>query len=189
MAAYQEELNVLVQRAANGEIDRQAFESQVEELTVALLLLVFLLGSRLSLSGLAADVMAQMTISANEQVARESARRLAEDVYINGRYTSSETVTQTQATEQRRSRIELWAATLAGLYAIGQTFRQDDPYLMWRVGPTEHCADCLRLNGQVHHASEWRASGWQPQSRVLSCQGYRCQCSLVEIEGPGQGSF
>jgi hypothetical protein len=180
----------LIRQATNGEIDRREFESRVEEITIALLLLAFLLGAKLSLSGLASNVLAQMTLSANEEIARNAAQNLANDIFINGRYIPSETITAERVEEQRNERTALWAGTILGLYAIGQTYRPDDPFLMWDFSPEkDHCADCARLNGQVHRASEWRASGWQPQSRSLQCRGYRCGCRFVEVEGPAQGSF
>lgn len=61
--------------------------------------------------------------------------------------------------------------------------------LKWVVGPTEHCSDCLRLNGQVHPPDVWAASGWQPQARVLECGGFRCQCSFVPTDEEESGGF
>jgi hypothetical protein len=54
--------------------------------------------------------------------------------------------------------------------------------LEWVVGQTEHCADCLRLNGVVAPANEWMQYPLRPQCRELECQGYRCQCQLLPTD-------
>jgi hypothetical protein len=68
---------------------------------------------------------------------------------------------------------------------------ENEEYLRWEYGETEHCSDCLRLHGQVHTRAEWRESGWRPQGLNLFCTGRHCQCELVPagFEGPGRGEF
>ncbi len=129
-----------------------------------------------------------MALRENERLATEAADRLAVDVYDNRLFDRQPDMSTTPQ-ERRSSRVALWVGTALGLYALGQMFRPDDPNLQWRVGPTEHCGDCLRLDGQIHTASEWRASGWQPQGRNLECHGYRCQCGLYETNESPQGNF
>lgn len=53
----------------------------------------------------------------------------------------------------------------------------------WRYGDTEHCSDCLRLNGQRHTYSAWRDAGWLPKRKNLECKGYNCQCNLIPVLG------
>jgi len=178
-----------MRQAANGEIDRDEFERRVTEITVAALLLALIMGSRLGLDSIQFAPQIGSVLQQAQAQARQSARSLADDIFVEDRYAPAEGQTSQDVEERLHSRAGLWAATLLGMYAFGQMFRQDDPFLMWTVGPTEHCEDCLRLNGQVHRASEWRASGWQPQSTVLQCKGYRCACSFVEVDGPASGSF
>lgn len=52
---------------------------------------------------------------------------------------------------------------------------------VWRLGRTEkHCPDCEKLNGIVAYASEWEASGYEPQNAPnskLKCGGWNCDCS------------
>jgi hypothetical protein len=58
----------------------------------------------------------------------------------------------------------------------------------WVLGATAvHCSDCLRLNGQVHSASEWRAAGISPQSPDLECGGWNCDCRLYPVDAPSIG--
>ena len=186
---YQQQLEELMRQARDGEIERDEFQRRVAEITAALLLLLFLLGSRLPASQVIASVQLNTILADNELQARFSANGLADEIYNGGKYAVGDDRTVAQSNESIASRAALWAGTALGLYAIGQTWRQDDPYLMWQVGPTEHCSDCARLNGQVHRASEWRASGWQPRIRRLECGGWRCQCGFVETGGPSRGGF
>jgi hypothetical protein len=178
-----------MQLAADGEIDREKFESRVIEITLAALLLALIMGSRLVLDAIEFTPQIGGALQRAEAQARQSARNLANDIYVEDRYAPQDDETPADVTQRRESRAAMWAATMAGMYAFGQTWRQDDPFLRWQVGPTEHCSDCNRLNGQVHRASEWRASGWQPQSSRLECSGYRCQCYFTVVDGPSSGGF
>ena len=187
--SYQRQLEELMRQAAEGEIERDEFERRVAEITIAALLLALVMGSRLGIEAIYLAPQIGGVLQRAEAQARQSARGLANDIYVEDRYAPKPDETAQDVDERRTSRAAMWAATLAGMYAFGQMQRQDDPYLRWQVGPTEHCSDCARLSGQVHRASEWRASGWQPQSTALECNGYRCQCRLVETDGPSRGSF
>lgn len=87
-------------------------------------------------------------------------------------------------------RMLLWTNTAAFLFSLGQLFREDNPFFMWVFNPIkDHCVDCVRLNGQVHTADEWRRSGWVPRGFVLNCRGFYCGCAFVESEGPSRGEF
>jgi len=60
-----------------------------------------------------------------------------------------------------------------------------DPKLMWSMGGTvEHCFDCLRYHGRVYRASTWKRYEIEPQSRALSCHGYRCLCRFLTTDEP-----
>jgi hypothetical protein len=59
----------------------------------------------------------------------------------------------------------------------------------WVYGDTEHCKDCLRLNGQVHRYKDWLAKGWQPASSRLFCKGFNCRCRLVKTAERAKGRF
>lgn len=56
----------------------------------------------------------------------------------------------------------------------------------FKVGNTEHCDDCLALNGQIHRLKEFIQSGWHPKSSRLQCKGYRCECELVKRPGAAE---
>ncbi|MFZ5589637.1 MAG: hypothetical protein ACOY4M_08390 [Pseudomonadota bacterium] len=90
-----------------------------------------------------------------------------------------------KAFETLRARLELWKYRYLDMYnraliAIGRTRGKR---LVWRFGATEkHCKDCAYYEGQVKNASEWdeifRLFGHRPQSPMLACGGWRCDCRL-----------
>lgn len=59
----------------------------------------------------------------------------------------------------------------------------------WVYGDTEHCGDCLRLNGQKHRMRDWIKSGFLPQNDTLECHGFNCRCRLVKTTGRASGRF
>jgi len=102
------------------------------------------------------------------------------------------------------SRAQLWGKGLQefynhGLFAsednnnnnlllLGLAAKPEQRY-KWRFGLTEHCDDCLRLNGQVHTLRGWQDSGWMPRSNNLKCKGYRCKCQLLPTQEKERGSY
>lgn len=58
----------------------------------------------------------------------------------------------------------------------------------WVYGDTEHCEDCQRLNGQRHRLKGWQANYW-PQSDLLECKGFNCECRLVKAKGKARGNY
>jgi len=82
-------------------------------------------------------------------------------------------------------RTVLWANAWNKAQNISMTMACGNQKLMWVLGPTkEHCHDCSRLDGKVKRASQWEASGWQPQGSMLTCGGWRCLCDLVITDAP-----
>lgn len=69
----------------------------------------------------------------------------------------------------------------------------EEEFLSWVVGDTEHCGDCITLSGQVHTRREWadymRDAGYFPRSGLLECTGLYCQCNLSPTNGPSTGDF
>ncbi len=77
------------------------------------------------------------------------------------------------------SRLPMWVNRYTEVVNTAKIMAGGDKKLKWVLGPTEeHCSSCSKLAGQVRRASVWLASGIQPQSRALSCQGYNCLCTL-----------
>lgn len=183
---YQEEITELSLQAANGELERDEFESQMTTIVMAMLLTLFTQGQE---SEMVSSLEAVAELEQERQLARESISDLADRIY-SGEYSEvvdEETGEITQTTEEGEahleSRLVLWVASAAGVYALGQLFAEATRMYIWNIGGTiEHCVDCLRLDSQIHSALNWRAAGWRPQSRRLECGGWRCDCSFQEVE-------
>jgi hypothetical protein len=119
------------------------------------------------------------------EIAGSSAAGLGLDI-ITGAYADDQ--------EALASRLAMWLGTAAGVYALGQLFREDDTKLVWMRGPTvESCGDCKTLNGQVHTSKEWKdffiRTGKAPKSGALLCRGFKCLCSLIETNREISGNF
>lgn len=190
LADYQAELTALCTRARAGEIERADFEREMEAIVNAALEAFFLTGAETDT--IPFDAINQ--IGEEKYIALRSIRNLANDIY-DGRYSEQKEDDEVTQTDEAgllmlENRVSLWAGTAAGLYAMGMTFLEASQRLVWSYGGTiEHCEDCARLVGQVHTALEWRLSGWRPQSRALSCGGWKCLCLFRKTNKPKQGSF
>lgn len=89
-----------------------------------------------------------------------------------------------------RTRATLWVnKSLMQIYQQGKLSADANGLYRWEYGDTEHCEDCLRLNGQVHRLKRWCATGWLPNADQLDCHGYKCQCQLIRTDEPAQGRF
>lgn len=182
---YQYIVEQLSQSLESGAIEQDDFKETLAKIAAIVLLLLFLRGAKKKKGELSAEERA--LIADNVNLAHSATGIWAGEI-VAGRYTESEDTPQPAASLVQRA--ILWAAAALGMVAAGQLFQADDPYWEWVYSPEKvHCEDCLRLNGQVHRASEWRASGWQPQSFSLECRGFHCGCFWREAEGPSRGSF
>lgn len=79
----------------------------------------------------------------------------------------------------------IWTNRYRDLESLGKQQACRDQKLQWIIGPTEqHCRDCLKYNGRIYRASAWARNNVKPQSRRLSCHGFRCLCSLEPTSEP-----
>ncbi len=82
------------------------------------------------------------------------------------------------------TRAELWINRYNEVRNLAIQMSAADEKLIWRVGPTEHCIDCVRLDGKVKRASQWLAAGIRPRDKRLNCGGFRCQCETTSTKEP-----
>lgn len=81
-------------------------------------------------------------------------------------------------------RASMWYnKSVAPFYRAGLRSANRNGMFEWALGPTEHCSDCLRLNGQRHRMKDWIRTGWVPQADKLECKGFNCQCKLTPAQG------
>jgi len=198
LTQYENDLGGAVESAINGDTDKPEFEDNARKIVLAAILLAFLRGvGKTSEDELTAGERAQLRAKRNS--ANEGITNLSGDIYNRDRYIPTDrnrVQTEAQGIERARGRVLMWVSTLAGVYAAAQLLRQTDPATetpikyAWILGGTvDHCSDCLRLNNQVHTASDWLASGWHPQGRNLECGGWRCDCHFEQTDADDRGGF
>lgn len=75
------------------------------------------------------------------------------------------------------------------MYQAGLVSADKNGLYEWVYGATEHCADCLALNGQRHRLKEFNQRELMPQSSKLECKGFQCKCKLVKVSGKPRGNW
>jgi hypothetical protein len=82
-----------------------------------------------------------------------------------------------------------WDKSIYPFFLAGVASADKDGLYEFVYGDTEHCSDCLRLNGQKHRMSDWIESDMMPKSANLECGGWLCKCELVRSTGRARGSY
>lgn len=211
---YQELLDSLSEQAVDGEITQEDYQAQLNGLTIAILTLSMLRGANgdSEASQLLEDAailvlgesdnpealqigLETLTSPAilEDALTPEAAALLQQEIDGSLQSTLAENIFAGQYDENLeglRSRLTMWRITAGGLHTFGIWIANPTQRFMWRLGPTDvHCADCARLDEQVHTGAEWAASGWRPQGANLECTGRRCLCGSFETEAETSGGF
>jgi len=160
---YQHTITELADALQAGDIEEDEFKRRLDNLTIAILLLAYLRGSDTKDDDQEAGALATLASGGRRDITVDyfdipdsAAQALQDDIdysresdigaaILSGSYEDS--------AGALASRLGLWVTTALGAYALGQLFKTSDPYLQWTYGPTDHCGDCLALNGQIHRAS------------------------------------
>lgn len=113
----------------------------------------------------------------------------AETAFVAGFATDIETVSRANDGKLTPlfTRLEMWVNRYNDVKNRAKILTCKDVKLEWVYGDTQHCNTCLALHGKVKRASQWQASGIQPQSPpndMLECGGWRCQCTLQQTDKP-----
>lgn len=106
-----------------------------------------------------------------------------EGAYVTNLIEGQQELRRGLAPGEAKTKADLWANK--SLRAIYQTaMKTADVMLQWVLNPLkENCTTCLALNGQVHAASEWKESGWEPGVSWLECGGFECGCAFAPAPG------
>lgn len=186
---YSEEFRALIDRAVQNQMPRHRFEQAIGEAVAAVILALFLRGVRKQGQG-SLTIGEQVAVTSQIRRQQDAIAGLAHDIFDLDRYDAPAVLGGAEGGISRAyRRVQLWVNSAASVFFLGETYRPNNPWLRWTLGPTEHCSTCLRLSGQVHTASEWRASGWYPRSSELECTGLHCQCHWADVGGPSNGAF
>ena len=84
------------------------------------------------------------------------------------------------------NRIDFWTRSIEAAGAQGVASAQANAMGTWVYGDTDHCSTCLKLNGQRHRVKWFVSKGYiprEPGSDTLECNGFRCQCRVVDDKG------
>lgn len=176
---YFNELDTLSRRALAGAVAETEYRAGILRLTSGVSLYEYLLAGGL----LAGPGERELTRKLTQ--AQNSAAVLAADLF-DGRYSAQAVegqVVQTAARglEKLHNRLGLWTFTAAAAYTDGQVYGDPEIEYTWTVGLTEHCPDCLGLDGFTLPARAWSQAGIKPKSGRLACGGWRCQCDLIRV--------
>ncbi len=135
--------------------------------------------------GIALEGLTEADLSQDELTMRDD-RIVEEQQHITalGQYITEHSKASGAKFAEVSGRIDLWVARYSEVRYTGQLVAARDKKLEWRYGDTEHCPDCLMLNGRVYRASVWLKWGIVPRSHVLNCFGGHCQCGFYETDKP-----
>ena len=188
---YHQSIDDLITSVERGEISKSKFKNEMEKLITFSLSALFLIGSEYeSLSDL--SFTARKELREEIQLAIDSINSLYDDAKskrFSNEDDEEDSESELEPELNKESRLGKWVGFAMGVFTLGMLWLKGNPYLEWVYGPTEHCKDCVRLNGQVHRASEWRKKRLRPKSRKLECKGFFCQCRFRKAEGPSTGNF
>ncbi len=169
---YIEALKGLIEQAQAGEITREEFIDQADTIITTQLEAAFLLGAEADIVG----EEEQAELDDEIEAALDALPQLADDVFA-GKFVQVDDTTPPVLS--LLARLALWGSAALGAYSLGSLVKGAAELMIWLVGPTDHCKDCLRLDEQIHTGADWRASPWRTQGRNLECNGYNCLCIVI----------
>jgi hypothetical protein len=174
---YRDDLEELALGANDGDLPQETFEELFGELVYTSLLAFYAQFAGRNYDGV--DTL-DITIEHN----LEAVDRLSNDIY-SGRYYDNE--------DGLQRRLDLWLSDARLAADVGRVSNPDNAgqRYMFVLGPTsDHCADCMRLDRQIHTAEEWlNHPQYLPRSRSLACHGFHCLCELEPTNEPVRGDF
>jgi len=177
LETYKDELEDLARAVSDGTIETDAFVESLASKSALTLNAMFALGY--GADDFVRDERLDKMIDINELSASKFGAMI--DAYEGDLLDSS------------LRRLALWMSDAAHAYYLGKVTnpeKQEQRYKFVNGATSDHCDDCVRLDGQVHTASEWdEHSDMLPRSRALKCAGFRCMCELEETDEATNGNF
>ena len=80
-------------------------------------------------------------------------------------------------------RMEMYANAARESFWLGWVSAKKSGAITWRLGPTEHCEDCLKFSEHGPYSVQDfidQVLPMVPQSGALTCKGFHCLCSLSD---------
>lgn len=185
---YQVEFEGLISQGVNGEIDTDALESRISDITEESLRNAYV-------SGIGDRELTEeddSIIAESVAIVAASALLLASGIG-DGLYSGSSdenilSGNQEEADrtfEQIAARSVLWLGFIASLFSRGQTKNGDLIKLMWLRGATiDGCSTCVGFDGVTKTVEEWGQGSAYPQARngSLACGGWNCRCFFMAVD-------
>lgn len=184
---YGDELEALTLRANNGDITQAQFEEQLATFVETSLIALYseMVGKDVTEFNTQDEANLEEYIVVNF----DSVKKLSDDIYA-GKYEDAE---DKDGVLMLLGRLGLWVVNAYALATLADVFNpnnQEKRYEFILGNTLEHCGDCLRLNNQVHTASDWAShSDMLPRSHSLECKGFNCLCTLQETDKPVSGNW
>lgn len=90
--------------------------------------------------------------------------------------------------EAARKPILWFNKSIAPLFEAGKASADKNGMYEWVLGNTEqHCRTCKALDGQRHRMKTYFSRNLIPQSDILECGGWHCDCKLIQVFGKARG--
>ncbi len=179
---FEETFEAALQEALHGNLTRRRWATIVRALIRRWGIRAFRDG--LEDGGVSSEALSpedQATINAMLAQQSEYVTRLGERLF------SAEGIEDAEAV----NKAEAWFnKSIMPFYHAGRLSADKDGLYQWQIGQTEeHCQTCLLADGQKHRLSAWHRRGLIPQSDLLECRGFNCQCRLVRTTGRPSGDL
>jgi hypothetical protein len=105
--------------------------------------------------------------------------------HVDGLVAAIEEAQQDEAKRDAvEQRAELWCRSVESAGLAGLNRAKATEMVEWRVGPTEHCDTCAKLDGQKHRRKWFTERNYIPRQAgaAMDCGGFNCQCELVPVK-------
>jgi hypothetical protein len=105
--------------------------------------------------------------------------------HVDGLVAAIEEAQQDEAKRDAvEQRAELWCRSVESAGLAGLNRAKATEMVEWRVGPTEHCDTCAKLDGQKHRRKWFTERNYIPRQAgaAMDCGGFNCQCELVSVK-------
>lgn len=177
LGSYQSQLKGIVRSLWKGDIDRRSFNAQMNSAIKFGLLDAWAAGERVC--GITGEDRTPEEFRALNKLIDQDLSHISDfGAWVKANPKG------TMKLQPLLSRTTMWSNRWNEAKNLAQAIACADQKFVWRLGPTDHCSTCLKMNGKVKRASQWAAVDVRPQHSSLKCKGYRCQCTFEPTDAP-----
>jgi len=176
---YEMQVEDLLFKALNNDIDKRNFRLGMMQAIRAYAVLAYIDGLRDGGVFSEPDDDERVEIERHIIAQRQYVNNLSDKIYDSG-LTDNQTL----------NKPAMWYnKSISPMYDAGKASADKNGIYEWVYGATEHCKDCLKLNGQRHRMKTYYSKGILPQSDILECKGFNCKCNLVRVNARARGKL